>query len=328
MFRKVKLVQVEVPAWVEKQLHTMSEKPLETETELDLGRILSQLPERQRPAVTEAYTAAEAKRVSTLLRMLDQAPAIKRIYQLTPEKHRPVVLEAWKDCKDYTLLQPTKGSPGIARRAEQWQQMGGPKRLVASWMAVGLAAAGAVAGGVIGLSIPEVVGYPLWPLTALVGGIAGFGGARAFVSEGKYTEGMMRVYVNERWSENYPERVTNQAEAWIPKALLAHRQHEWEHKDGKPYLWLMLPSETNLHDVLNGTLSYLDLPADPYIALEDAVQLQRTLVRMNAENAEDFKDYRRAQGENAENGLLKAAPQILPFVEILGGILTLVMLIG
>ena len=97
---------------------------------------------------------------------------------------------------------------------------------------------------------------------------------------------MIRVYVNERRSVKIPEKVTAQAECWAPKALLAHRAHDWSYDGDKAYLWVMLPPGTRMVDRLQrGTWDYIELLSDPYRAPDDAVYAQRNVNRMISENA-------------------------------------------
>ena len=86
----------------------------------------------------------------------------------------------------------------------------------------------------------------------------------------------MLVVANERRSPIRRQLVTGQSRAWIPKALLFWRSHEWRYNNGRPYLWLMLPATKRIEETLKTTLDYLQLPNDPYRAKDAAVYAQRS----------------------------------------------------
>ena len=157
---------------------------------------------------------------------------------------------------------------------------------------------------------------------APVGGIIG----HMLGTMGGYYIGMMRVIVNERRSVIRPEMVTGQVEAWIPKALLSWRSHEWRYQGGKPYLWLHLPLGRRIQDELRGTQDYLLLQNDLYRARDAAVYAQRSMNRMVADNALDFADV--DAGEKAGVDRLK---EMMPFlvpvgIALLGVIIVMMVL--
>ncbi len=182
-----------------------------------------------------------------------------------------------------------------------------------------LVAAGAVAGLVIGAILGLAVPADLLIISpAVLAGLAGIpvGGYLAHLlgSQGAYHEGMMLVVVNERRSIITPEMVTGQAEAWIPKALLAWRAHEWRYTEGRPYMWLQLRPGEQIHDRLKSTLDYLLLRNDLYRATDAAVYALRSWNRMISDCALDFAQV--DEGEDADGGPLK---DLLPFL-LAGGI--------
>ena len=244
--------------------------------------------------------------------------------------HWPIFLEAVSDLWRYNLLQPAlavASRDGVAARRRQWHRMtGGRAGRPNHHLVVAGAAVGLVVGAILGLAIPADVLPIISPpvLTGLAGIPIGGYLAHLFGSQGAYHEGMMLVVVNERRSIITPEMVTGQVEAWIPKALLAWRAHEWRYTEGRPYMWLQLPPGEQIHARLKSTLDYLLLPNDLYRAKDAAVYALRSWNRMISDCALDCADV--DEGEDAAGGPLK---ELMPFLVagciVLAGILLVLL---
>ena len=251
------------------------------------------------------------------------------------ERHRSVFIEAMADLDSYNLLQPPpqvgrgagqrprskmsrNAMEGIKRRTSQWQRMSGYNLGQAKALqAAALAVAGAVAGWVFGMSdeAQKIYEGPLISMTLslALGAVAGYA-ARFFTSSGSYYTGMLQVIVNERWSVIQPERVTAQAEIYIPKALLSWRAQDWQYNHGHPFLWLMLPQRVSVEMRLKHTLDYLMLPVDGYRAKNAAVYSRRNMNRILSATAEKY-----AEVEAPEEDEGQALTDRLPFF-LAGGI--------
>ena len=242
--------------------------------------------------------------------------------------HRSTILEAFTDIDNYNLLQPTQAvGAGVQARRRQWNHIAGGQAGKANlwWIGLGLAA-GAVAGLIAGLQVPSpplTIEIPMSPALALalapVGGYIG----HLLSGSGAYHQGMMQVIVNERRSLIRPEMVTGQVEAWIPKALLFWRSHEWRYRDGRPYLWLQLTAGKRIPE-LKTTLDYLFLGNDLYRAKDAAVYAQRSWNRMISDSALDFADVDEGDTEG-DNRLKELLPYFLAGGIVLGGILLVIM---
>ena len=246
---------------------------------------------------------------------------------LTSEDHRPIVLEAYQDLGRYNLLQPNQAfGKGVGARCKQWNRIAGGRagKLNHMWLGLGIVA-GAVSGLIAGLQIPPVTdAVPMSILLAAALAPVGGYGAHLLSATGSYHQGMMLVIVNERRSRIRPEMVTGQVEAWIPKALLSWRSHEWRYQDGKPYLWLQLPITWRIEKTLRSTRDYLLLPNDLFRAKDSAVYAQRSYNRMLSDNALDYADVE--EGDTSGDSRLKEVlPYLTPAAILIGGILLVVM---
>ena len=238
---------------------------------------------------------------------------------LVSEDHHSTVLEAFEDLGRFNLLQPNQamtGGKGVQARRRQWNRMAGGRegRPNPVWIGAGLAF-GAVGGLIASLQVPAFSEYVPMPLllAAVLAPVGGYVG-HIFSSSGAYHQGMMLVVANERRSLIRPEMVTGQVEAWIPKALLSWRSHEWRYRDGRPYLWLQLPGGQRIEEELRGTLDYLRLPNDLHRAKDAAVYAQRSWNRMISDTALDFADV--DEGDDGSDSWWK---DFVPFM-IAGGI--------
>ena len=242
-------------------------------------------------------------------------------------------LEAIVDLDRFNLLQPNPNQamgPGSQARSRQWDRIAGGQaaKMSFGFIAIGLSV-GAVVGAAIGLQVPPVAEtIPQAPLAlalvlAPLGGYAGhvLGGLNA------YQQGQMLVVANERRSPIRPEMVTGQVEAWVPKALLAWRSHEWRYSDGKPYLWVQLQARQRIQEVLTGTLDYLLLQNDLHRAKDAAIYAQRSWNRMISDNALDFADVNKGDDEG-ESKLVELAPYLVAGVVAAGGLLLAIMTSG
>ena len=219
----------------------------------------------------------------------------------------------------------TTGKGAEARR-RQWNAVAGGRagRPNLAFVAGGVVA-GAIAGAIFGqldLPLPEAFPTSL-ALAALLAPAGGYGG-HMFSSSNAFQQGMMLVHVNERRSVIRPEMVTGQAEAWVPKALLAWRAHEWRYQDGRPYMWLQLAPGDRIEEQLHGTADYLFLANDLHRAKDAAVYAQRSWNRKISDSALDYADV--DEGEEGKDNLLQElAPYLIAGVISLLGFLMVIM---
>ena len=248
---------------------------------------------------------------------------------LIAAERRSTFLEALADLERFNLLQPPQPGQmqaGVAARNRQWAKMrGGVGETGANLMFLAAGAGGGALFGVfVAVAIPPVFLISPFVIGGLIG--AAIGGFLGYALKGmnKYEQGMLRAIVNERLSPIRPEMVTGQVEAWIPKALLSWRSHEWRYIGGKPYLWFHLPVGTRIQGTLKGTLDYLMLPNDLYRARDAAVYAQRNWNRRISNAALDYADVD-ADEEGGDNKLLTLAPWILAGLILLVATLIVVM---
>ena len=247
---------------------------------------------------------------------------LAEVMPVVPDDHRQTFLEAIADLGNYNLLQPPPpGKPvpgGGAARRRQWHRIAGGQagKLDVTWIGAGVVG-GAIAGLILGLQVPPIaegvsMSLVLGILLAPLGGIFGH---LLKATSGGFHDGMMLVVVNERRSIIRPEMVTGEVEAWIPKALLFWRSHDWRYRSGKPYLWLQLPYGERIQNSLKSTLDYLRLRNDPHRAKDAAVYAQRSCNRMISDSALDFADIDKA--ETGDNRL----KEYLPWLSAIGIVL-------
>ena len=256
---------------------------------------------------------------------------LQAIMPQVPAQHRPVMAEALADLGQYNCLQPYQANQkGVAKRRRQWNRIAGRLKEKPNilWVLVG-ACGGLVVGLMVGLQIPTEdfpipEGTPLWLIMGGLLATAGGVGGHFIGASGAFHQGMMLVVVNERRSVIRPEIVTGQVEVWIPKVLLAWRAHDWRYRNGKPYLWLMLPIGKRIKDELRSTLDYLRLPNDDYRAQDAAIYAQRSWNRMISDSALDFADID-AGDDGTNNSLKEFAPYLLAAGIVLGGIILVIM---
>ena len=248
---------------------------------------------------------------------------------VSPDNHATLA-EALADLETYNLLQPNQAMSmrqGVEARRRQWNQMAGGQagKPDYRWIGAGLVG-GLLTGAIASLVVPPVpsVPVPMSLLLALLLAPAGGYVGHLLSNTGAYSVGMMLVIVNERRSVIRPEMVSGQVEAWIPKALLAWRSHEWRYKNGRPYLWLQLPTGQRIQDVLKTTLDYLFLPNDLLRAHDAAVYARRSWNRMISDNALDFADVDKGDRDAADR-LKELLPYLMAAGIILGGILLVIM---
>ncbi len=259
------------------------------------------------------------------------SPTLSLIISKTPERHRSIILESYRDLSKYNLLQPVRSSNGINVRARQWRAMGGRRRGGDSYLwTLSGAGLGAVIGTVFSLN-PYLQGIPATAVVLSVLGLVGGGIAGHLLNravDSGFPVGMVRVIVNERASVIRKAMVTDQAEAWIPKSLLAWRAHDWRYRGGQPYLWLMLPYGSYLHECITGSDSYLTLANDTWRARDEAVYSQKSLNRMLSDNALDYGDVDKGIAETPKHPLMEILPRFIPVVEVIGGVLVVIIALG
>lgn len=241
--------------------------------------------------------------------------------RLTPEQW-PVFAEAMCDVHEYNLVQSdqaTANPKGVAAHRAQWSSIQGGR---ASKFNIGFIAGGAVIAGICGAIIgPAMVGSflageegslftpQLIGLSAIVAAAVGGYAGHMLSGQGGFHDAMMQVIVNERSTKITPQRVTGQARAWLPKAVLSWRAHEWRYKDGRPYLWLHTPLGTEIHEMLRLPTDYLFLANDRYQAQDAALYDQRSWNRIISEAALDHSEV--DEGEDAgKDGILGFMPFI------------------
>ena len=246
---------------------------------------------------------------------------------LISEDHRQTVLEAFRDLDRFNLLQPNQAfGRGVGARRQQWNRIAGGRagKVNHVWIGLGMVA-GAVSGMIAGLQVPPVLEQvPMSMVLAVVLIPVGGYGAHLLSASGAYHQGMMLVIVNERRSVIRPEMVTGEVEAWIPKALLSWRSHEWRYRDGQPYLWLQLPVGERIEKMLRSTVDYLLLPNDLFRAIDSAVYAQRSYNRMLSDSALDFADIEEGDTEG-ESRLKELLPWLTPPGIVLSGVLLVLM---
>ena len=239
---------------------------------------------------------------------------------------RRLWLESWANLWRYNLLQPeqARSGKGASVRRKGWHSLAGGKSGSANPLYVGGGAVlGFLAGLILGMALPDTGGPPM-PLIAalLLAPLGGYGGI-VMARGSSFHDGMMLVVANERRSRIRKEMGTAHARVWIPKDLLAFRQHEWRYVSGRPYMWLMLPYGVRYQDALNGTLSYLTLENDFYRAQDAAVYAQRVWNRMIAQNGDDYAVLDEPVQESKP--ILEYAPWIGAGVIVIAGFLMFVM---
>ena len=242
------------------------------------------------------------------------------------------------------MLQP-KGAPikGVNARRRQWNAVSGGRagQTNVGIIGVGLAA-GVIAGLVIGLqadpldvtAVIDWLDVPLamdtlslaLPLALAMGPVGAYAGHMLSAS-GTFQQGMMQVIVNERRSVIRPQMVTGQVEAWIPKALLSWRSHEWRYRAGKPYLWLQLELGKRIEHELKGTLDYLLLRNDLFEAQDSAIYAQRSMNRMISASAEDYAEVEQEE-EDGYSRIAKLAPFLLAAGLLLSGVIVFILMSG
>ena len=250
---------------------------------------------------------------------------------------RPVFLEALADTSRYNLTQPSmamSNKEGVAAHVRQWREISGGGRAGQTnllFMGIG-AVVGGIGGGSLGLSIPAALlgGFPPLLLTGVVGAVAGGYAARFCRAGSAYTDGMMRVFINERRSVIKPEVPTGQAEIWVSKALLAWRSHEWRWKDDKPFMWVMLPPRARLSLETARTAVVMTLAADPFPSQSAALYSQRSLNRLVSVNAVTFAAAQKAKTdpEHAVDRWMRLLPHLGPFGIEAVGVLLVIMTVG
>ena len=233
-----------------------------------------------------------------------------------------MVIESYYGLGDANLLQPDQRFGSAAKlRRDQWHRMAGGRAGQAQWGWIGLGAlVGFVVGLIAGLGIPGelppmLVGLAAAPLGA-------FGG-HVWSRAGSYYEGMVLIIVNERRSRIRKEVVTAQAEAWVPKPLVAYRSQDWRYAAGRPYLWLMLPFGARIHETLLRTDDYLTLSNDYFRAKDAAVYAQRSWNRMVSDNGDDYAHL--DDGESDENRMVELLPWIAAAAFVVSGVLMVLL---
>ena len=270
------------------------------------------MPKSHRPTFAKALFALAKDDL-----LEKQANRLLKIVAQVPESHRPTFAEALYNLTKYNLLQPDlarASGKGTEVRSQEWGRIAGRK--TGSWPT--LYVAGGLALGVLGGFIMSTQWW-MWLSFAICVPV-GLAFAVWLSRVGSYEESMMRVVVNERFSRITPAKATAQAEAWVPKALLAWRSHEWRYRNGQPYLWTMLPHSTRIHAELISTIDYLDWPADPYRAKDVAVYEQRSINRMLSENAAQYAAVDADVGDD-DRHLLQKHPWLGPVALMGGGLL-------
>ena len=259
------------------------------------------------------------------------AAVLVEVIPLMPDKRREVFLAASADLTRYNLLQPNQAQAnrdGVKARRSQWAAIaGGRAAMVSPMITIGGALGGAVAGAILGLLVPETPLTAFVPpvlLTAALGAVGGWILARTFGAPAGYNAGMIRVIANERRSPITPEVVTAQAEAWVPKALLFWRAHEWRYDRGQPYLWVHLPFGQRIHQTLRTTADYLLLPNDLHTAPSAAVYSQRSLNRLISDNAMDFAEADNPD-DDGDNPFRELMPYLVAAAVVASGLLLVLL---
>ena len=255
-----------------------------------------------------------------------------------PPENRGIVQEAYAGLWDYPMTQPSLAKPkGVAARRGQWRRVAGSRAAKGGsiWRLVVGFFGGLALGWFVGALTPplDIEGVP--PTLGELPTLAVFGAALMAMTGGYvghqlggqsgYSSGMMLVIANERRSRKRKALVTAQAECWVPKALVAHRAHDFSYANGQPYLWVMLPFGKRIQDVLHQTLDYLELQPDPYHAIDDAVYSQRSWNRMISDNALLHADA--DDDEEEDSKLSELLPYVVAAAFLIGGFLMVLLTI-
>ena len=279
----------------------------------------------------ERAPAAEADRLQALF---PNRPAIQAtILNRMPQGQHPAIIETLDDLGTHNALHRSTARPdGLARRRAQWDRVRGGRSVGTSWVWLApLALFGAVAGwvGVAAAKgdFPTVAPYPVEVVGAVVSAVFFALIGRTFTRSAGFEYGMMQVIANERESVIQPEKVTGQARAWVPKALLAWRMADWDRQDGKPYLWLHLPLGQRIEDTLRTTLDYVALPVDEFFAHDAAVYTQRTVNRSVSDSALDHASADEG-GEKDKGGFPEWVPYAGAGLLVILGVLVVILRTG
>ena len=243
---------------------------------------------------------------------------------------RDLWLDSFNNLWTYNLLQPDQAlQRGAEVRRREWRRWTGGKGGGLKWHYIGAgAAAGFVAGLVLGLALPDPAypGLPLELLAGLLGAPVGGYGGHVMSRTGSYHDAMILIVANERRSRIRKHMVTAQTRAWVPKTLVAFRSQDWRYAGGRPYMWLMLPYGVRIHEAIRGTASYLSLPDDFYRAKDAAVYAQRAWNRMVSDNGDDYAAL--DEPEEEVNRLTEIGPWLGAAVIVGAGILMFLLTLG
>lgn len=202
-----------------------------------------------------------------------------------------LVMESFAVARNHRCLEPPGDARAVSRLAALWQQLSGAKREGPNLGKYAL-------GGGIGLIAGLIMGYGVKAsyeelpvmLVALLGAAAGAGAAHFLKgNSGGWNYAMMKLIINERRSVVRKAMVTDQAEFWVPKALMLHRRHEWRRdRSGVTYMVLRLPYRARLIPSVHNMVDALALPQDLHVMLDSAGKGQRVWNRRLAKNGTAF----------------------------------------
>ena len=161
-----------------------------------------------------------------------------------PDGPLGLVIKTFDVARHNRCLQPPGNPRAVATLGDLWKQLSGDKRQQAPacsstcWArAVGL-----FGGLILGYAAEDepTRGCRLWPWWSSAWWL-GVGAAHFIRGNMGWNYCMMRLIISERRSPVRKAMVTDQAELWVPKALMLHRQKEWKNDRNGRHLHAAAP---------------------------------------------------------------------------------------
>ena len=239
-----------------------------------------------------------------------------------PPGPRKLVMQSFNVARRNRCLEPPPkaNQKALASLGGHWKQLSGDKRQTVNPLKYALGAGAGLLGGLL-LGYGARTAYPDLPVmvVVLLGMVIGAGVAHFATGNLGWKYCMMKLIVSERRSPVRKAMVTDQADIWVPKALMLHRQKEWRiDRDGVTYMLLRLPYRARLARWVHNIIDCLALPADLHVMLDSAGKGQRVWNRRLAKNGTAYGHL--DDGEEEPKTLEHLMPHLIGAGLIIAGI--------
>ena len=255
---------------------------------------LREAKQAQLAALAEKRLKANLAQVAAKSPRSPWHPEMRALYGLVsphlPEGPVKLVLRSFDVARRSRCLEPPGDQKALSALGNLWKELSGDNRQQASPLKYLLGAGAGLLGGLV-LGYAAKTAYEGLPVMVLVAIGAAIGVAAAHMLRGSmgWNYCMLRLIISERRSPVRKAMVTDQAEIWVPKALMLHRQKEWRtDRKGASYVLLRLEYRQRLATAIHNIIDCLDLLADLHVMLDSAGKGQRVWNRRLAKNATAF----------------------------------------